>query len=134
MTTLKFGKPIELNETQGRLMELISKGEWSQISPEVLRSLVPDTSVFLEFLAKNDLSDTDEAKAVLKQLGIGKAPKTAVAKAKAAGKTIFWKQRSLKGRYAKRAAAAAKKITDKTKRRKGKKRRSAPTTNHPVKA
>jgi hypothetical protein len=69
MKTLEFGKPIELTEAQGRLIDLISRGEWGRIAPDVLRSLVRDVRRLRRFLDQNALSDTDEAKVVLKQFG-----------------------------------------------------------------
>jgi hypothetical protein len=135
MKTLEFGKPIELTEAQGRLIDLISRGEWGRIAPHVLRSLAPDVQRLRRFLDQNALSDTDEAKVVLKQLSISQAQRTATSKAVATGKAPPSKAfKSPKGWYSKPAAEAAKKAIAKTKRRKGKKGPSAPTTNRPVKA
>jgi hypothetical protein len=133
--TLEFGKPIELTEAQGRLTDLISRSEWGRIAPDVLRSLGPDVRRLRRFLDQNALSDTDEAKVVLKQFGISQAQRTATSKAAAAGKVFSSKAfKSPKDWYSKRAAETAKKAIGKTKRRKGKKGISSPTTNRPVKA
>jgi hypothetical protein len=70
MTKIELGKSVELRESQARLIDLISKGEWDQIDPSVLRSLVPDTDAFMNFLKENDLLDAHETRVVLKQMGI----------------------------------------------------------------
>jgi hypothetical protein len=135
MKTVEFGKPIELTEAQGRLVDLISRGERDRIAPEVLRSFVPHVRGFRQFLVQNALSDTDEAKAVLKQLGIGPARRIAAPETASAGKVLSSKAfKSSKSWYSKRAAEAARKAIGKAKCSKGKKGLSTPTSNRPVKA
>jgi hypothetical protein len=106
MKTVEIGRPIELDEEKGRLLQLISNGDWNQIDPQVLKSLIPDTSLFVNFLKEHDLADTTEAKVVLERLGVEVAePERAMAASAARrsrGHEILAKRRAI---LSKKAAA-----------------------------
>ena len=84
MKTIRLGKPIDIDEGTARFLQLISEGKWDKIDRDALRSAIPDTSVFIVFLERHNLTHTAEAKAVLKRLGIAepaKAPPPMAARA-----------------------------------------------------
>ena len=70
MKEIQVGRPIQVDEKTASLLHLIAEGEWEKIDPEVLRSIVPDTNLFVRFLERHGLTHTAEAKVVLGRLGL----------------------------------------------------------------
>lgn len=98
MKTIEVGQPIKVDEKTAGLLALISESQWQSIDRETLRSLIPDTKLFLRFLERHNLQHTEEAKVVLSRLGIETAePELTMVAAE------------MKGRAAGRAQGAAKK-------------------------
>ena len=108
MKTIQVGQPIEIDEKTASLLDLISEGRWENIDREVLRSICPDTNLFVRFLERHNLKDTEEAKVVLSRLGI-EATEPELAMAAGAVKKRRGFRLPVRGRALGRTKASAKK-------------------------
>lgn len=68
MTTMEFGRVIEVDEETDGLLQRIAEAQGDVPDIRILRKAIPDMEQFVDYLNQRNLADTPEAKAILAQL------------------------------------------------------------------
>lgn len=119
MTTIEFGRVIEVDEETDGLLQRIAEAQGDVPDIRILRKAIPDMERFVDYLNQRNLADTPEAKAILAQLRPEKIKVPArlkfVAKAKAHRKPRIGRNPVTGEKVILKAKTARKKTRKKTK-------------------